>query len=146
MAWTAEQAAVEVYEEMDLTGPTERVINRLQAALQDAYDQGVQDHAAERKRLLQQTLTESQDAREVLLAWRETAYDLIAALTPRQHQIMDLVLTGQANKNIAADLKISQRTVENHRALIMKRTSSNSLPALARLALAAALYGADEEQ
>jgi two-component system CheB/CheR fusion protein len=55
----------------------------------------------------------------------------------RQHQIMDLVLAGHPSKNIAADLGISQRTVENHRASIMKKTGSKSLPALARLAIAA---------
>jgi DNA-binding CsgD family transcriptional regulator len=58
-------------------------------------------------------------------------------LTPRQRQVMDLVLAGHPSKNIAADLKISQRTVENHRNAIMTRTGSKSLPALARLALAA---------
>jgi two-component system CheB/CheR fusion protein len=50
---------------------------------------------------------------------------------------MDLVLAGHPSKNIAADLGISQRTVENHRASIMKKTGSKSLPALARLAVAA---------
>ena len=50
---------------------------------------------------------------------------------------MDLVLTGRASKNIAFDLGISQRTVENHRAAIMKKTGSKSIPALIRLALAA---------
>jgi two-component system CheB/CheR fusion protein len=74
-------------------------------------------------------------------AWRETAASHIADLTPRQRQIMDLVLAGQPSKNIAADLGISQRTVENHRASIMKRTGSQSLPALARLAVTAALTG-----
>jgi two-component system CheB/CheR fusion protein len=46
---------------------------------------------------------------------------------------MRKVLEGQPSKNIALDLGISKRTVENHRAAIMKKTGSNSLPALARL-------------
>jgi two-component system CheB/CheR fusion protein len=62
----------------------------------------------------------------------------IADLTPRQREIMDMVLAGHPSKNIAADLGISQRTVENHRASIMKRTGAKSLPALARLAVVAA--------
>jgi two-component system, chemotaxis family, CheB/CheR fusion protein len=61
----------------------------------------------------------------------------ISGLTKRQHQIMDMVLAKQPSKNIAADLGISQRTVENHRAAIMTKTGTTSLPALARLALAA---------
>jgi two-component system CheB/CheR fusion protein len=73
-----------------------------------------------------------------LIAWREAAAAHVAGLTSRQRQIMDLVLAGQPSKNIAADLGISQRTVENHRAEIMKRTGTRSLPALARLAVAAA--------
>lgn len=77
-----------------------------------------------------------------LFAWREKAAHQVADLTPRQHQIMDLVLAGQPSKNIAADLGISQRTVENHRASIMKRTGSKSMPALARLASAAAVVEA----
>ena len=79
-----------------------------------------------------------------LSAWRENAANHIAALTPRQRQIMKLVLAGYPSKNIAADLGISQRTVENHRASIMKKTGSKSLPALARLALAAASNSLDE--
>jgi two-component system CheB/CheR fusion protein len=50
---------------------------------------------------------------------------------------MDLVLAGHPSKNISVDLGISQRTAENHRAAIMKRMGAASLPALARLALAA---------
>ena len=58
-------------------------------------------------------------------------------LTARQRQILDLVLAGHPSKNIAADLGISQRTVENHRAAIMQKTGSRSIPALIRLAVAA---------
>lgn len=81
-------------------------------------------------------LEQSRDSNKAL-EWREAAASHIAALTDRQRQILAMVLAGQPSKNIAADLGISQRTVENHRALIMKKTGSKSLPALARLALAA---------
>ena len=70
-------------------------------------------------------------------AWHEAAAAQLAGLTPRQREIMTLVLAGHPNKNIAADLGISQRTVEHHRASIMHKTGAASLPALARLALAA---------
>jgi two-component system, chemotaxis family, CheB/CheR fusion protein len=78
-----------------------------------------------------------------LSAWRQVAATHVAGLTPRQHQVMDMVLAGHPSKNIAADLGISQRTVENHRASIMTKTGTRSLPALARLALAAAVNDAD---
>jgi two-component system, chemotaxis family, CheB/CheR fusion protein len=81
-------------------------------------------------------LEQSRDAGK-LSAWREDAAKRIGRLTARQRQIMELVLSGQPSKNIAVDLGISQRTVESHRASIMKKTGAKSLPALARLALAA---------
>ena len=65
----------------------------------------------------------------------------IAGLAPRQLDVMGMVLAGHPSKNIAADLGISQRTVENHRASIMRKTGARSLPALARLALTAARPG-----
>ena len=66
---------------------------------------------------------------------RDAALGRLTDLTPRQHQIMDLVLAGHPSKNIAADLGISQRTVENHRASTMQRTGARSLPALAQLVM-----------
>lgn len=79
-----------------------------------------------------------------LAAWQADAAGQIAGLTDRQREIMEMVLAGHPSKNIAADLGISQRTVENHRAAIMTKTGSKSLPALARLALAAAPKGTGE--
>ena len=73
--------------------------------------------------------------------WRNDAAERIGSLTKRQRQVMTLILAGKPNKNIAADLGISQRTVETHRAHIMQRTGSTSLPELARLALTASWSG-----
>ena len=67
--------------------------------------------------------------------------DGMRGLTTRQRQIMELVVAGHPSKNIAADLGISQRTVENHRASIMRKTGSTSIPALVRLSFGASLNG-----
>jgi two-component system, chemotaxis family, CheB/CheR fusion protein len=79
-------------------------------------------------------LAQAKDAENAQLH-RQRAVTQIASLTSRQRQIMDLVLAGTASKNIAADLGISQRTVEKHRAAIMEKTGTKSTPALARLAI-----------
>jgi two-component system CheB/CheR fusion protein len=85
---------------------------------------------------VQRAITQSHD-NGIVQALHETAAGHVAELTPRQHQIMDLVLAGHPSKNIAADLGISQRTVENHRASVMHKMAAKSLPELARHALAA---------
>ena len=70
---------------------------------------------------------------------REKATKFMNRLTSRQREILELIIDGNPNKNIAADLSLSQRTVENHRAAIMKRAGVKSLPALAKLVFAANL-------
>ena len=73
---------------------------------------------------------------------RAAAEARLAALTERQREVMAMVLDGHPSKIIAADLKLSQRTVEHHRAEIMHRTGCRSLPELARLVLTASSGGA----
>jgi two-component system CheB/CheR fusion protein len=85
---------------------------------------------------IDRALEQSRDANK-LNAFHHEASLRIAALTPRQRRIMELVLAGHPSKNIAANLGISQRTVENHRAAVMKKMQASSIPGLARLALAA---------
>lgn len=58
-------------------------------------------------------------------------------ISPREHDVMLMVLDGKPNKIIAADLRINQRTVENHRASVMQKTGAASLPALVKLFLVA---------
>jgi two-component system CheB/CheR fusion protein len=81
-------------------------------------------------------LREKDELVRTLYAWREEAANHVAGLTPRQRKIMELVLGGRSSKRIAVELGISQRTVEHHRAAIMRRTSVKSVPALVQLALA----------
>jgi FixJ family two-component response regulator len=56
------------------------------------------------------------------------------SLTPRETEVMELVVNGSANKVIAMDLGVSQRTVELHRARVMQKMSVRSLAELVRLA------------
>ena len=59
----------------------------------------------------------------------------LAALTPREREVMDLVVHGKANKVIAGDLDLSQRTVEIHRARVMEKMQAASLAHLVRMVL-----------
>lgn len=67
---------------------------------------------------------------------RTEAAARVATLTPRQREVMRRVLAGEPSKNIAADLAISQRTVENHRSEIMHKMKVRSIPELVKLAIA----------
>ncbi len=57
----------------------------------------------------------------------------IAALTGRERQVMEMIVAGKANKVIALDLGLSQRTVELHRARVMEKMSARSLADLVRM-------------
>ena len=79
--------------------------------------------------LVRDTELREQAAREADLAER------MALLTPREGEIMALVVAGKANKVIAIDLSISERTVELHRGRIMKKMQARSVAELMRIVL-----------
>ncbi len=60
----------------------------------------------------------------------------LTRLTPREREILDQVVAGKRNKVIAADLAISQSTVEAHRAKVMEKMGARSLSDLMRMMLA----------
>jgi FixJ family two-component response regulator len=66
---------------------------------------------------------------------RRGVQERYASLTPREREVMDCVVRGLANKVIAMDLDLSQRTVEIHRARVMEKMNARSLADLVRMSL-----------
>jgi FixJ family two-component response regulator len=67
----------------------------------------------------------------VLVAELQQRY---ATLTERERQIMTLVVVGRANKQVAAELNLSEMTVKVHRGQVMRKMYAGSLPELVRMA------------
>ncbi len=65
--------------------------------------------------------------------------DKLAALSNRERQVLEGLVAGSANKNIAFDLGISPRTVEIYRANLMTKMAANSLSDLVRMAMLAGI-------
>jgi FixJ family two-component response regulator len=71
------------------------------------------------------SLKEERELSELLLL-----YD---SLSPREREVMRFVVSGRLNKQIAADLGISEITVKVHRGQVMRKMHASSLPDLARM-------------
>ncbi len=65
------------------------------------------------------------------------AVRLIALLSPREHEVLDALASGRSNKAIASDLGISVRTVEVHRARMMRRLGVRQFAEAVRIAVLA---------
>ena len=65
----------------------------------------------------------------------EEVRNKIDSLTPREHEVYERVAQGQANKVVAIDLGISERTVEIHRSQVMHKTEARTLADLVRMKL-----------
>ncbi|AKH19526.1 response regulator transcription factor [Sedimenticola thiotaurini] len=76
---------------------------------------------------------------------RQTVWQQVESLTPREREVMDKIIAGKSNKVIAADLGLSQRTVEVHRANMMEKLQVHSLADLVRVITHAGLDGTEHQ-
>ncbi len=68
-------------------------------------------------------------------AWCAKVAKRLASLTPREREVKQMLVAGQANKSIGYTLGTSMRTIENHRASIMRKMDAHSLPELVRMVI-----------
>ena len=85
---------------------------------------------------IRNALIKDVDQRTVQSARADIATRL-AHLTPREHEVMEMVTSGRANKDIAKTLGVSSKTVEAHRARVMEKMQASSLAELVKMAIVA---------
>lgn len=83
---------------------------------------------------IHEALNEDADHRQQF-ADLESIRNRVAKLTPRETEVFERVAEGQANKVVAIDLNISERTVEIHRSQVMQKTEARTLADLVRMKL-----------
>lgn len=80
---------------------------------------------------------EYDERRRIGQAARDDLRARLADLTPREFEVMSLVTEGKSNREIAADLGVTPKTVEAHRARVMEKMRADSLADLVRMAMLA---------
>lgn len=86
--------------------------------------------------LVQKAVRECERRRTEVTSHQEIQ-ELVDTLTPRERQVMDMIVAGNTNKQIAYALDISEKTVEAHRAKVMEKLQASSLADLIRKSLIA---------
>jgi len=83
---------------------------------------------------IQRALARDRENRVQLLQ-KDLIRSRLESLTPREREVLQLMTRGRPNKLMAADLGLSQRTIEIHRARVMEKMHASSLAQLVRMTL-----------
>ncbi len=81
----------------------------------------INDTIAVRPKVAEKVLSQFQE-----MSWRSEAEDIMSPLTPREVEILDYIARGYLNKQIAAELGISEQTIKNHVTSILRKLNANA--------------------
>ena len=113
-------------------GDVSMAVNALKRGAVDFIEKPFEQAAL--KQLVERMLREARE-RHMEKERRSLNEALLAKLTPREQQVLERIIHGRLNKQIADDLGISIKTVEAHRASIMDKTNSGTVADLMRVVM-----------
>lgn len=119
----------------------EVVVGAFRAGASDVVDLPIAEHTL-LERVSRAAREDQRRVSQRTLFWRVN--ELMSSLTPREREVMRCVVDGNANKQIAYELGISEKTVEVHRHKVMRKMEANSLAALVRMTVLMEASGAQE--
>ncbi len=82
-----------------------------------------------------QSAIEQDAVRRTAMSQRATVRERLKLLTAREAQVMELVIAGRANKEAAAELSLSEKTIEVHRSRVMRKMQASNAADLIRMVL-----------
>lgn len=144
--WMPELSGIEVIKELNLRGVTMPIIcmtghGDVSTAV-EAIKLGASDFFEkpfESSKLIERIkncLQEQQNQRQLEI-YRSRAKEIVSKLTPREHEVLQGLVEGLRNKQIAYNMGISIRTVELHRVHVMDKLEAKSLSDVLKIAIAA---------
>ena len=113
-------------------GDVSMAVNALKRGAVDFIEKPFEQAAL--KQLVERMLTEARE-RHMKKESESMNELLLSRLTPREQQVLERIINGRLNKQIADDLGISIKTVEAHRASIMDKTNSGTVADLMRVVM-----------
>lgn len=111
-------------------GDVPLTVRAMKAGAIHVYKKPISDH--DLLELIQRAIAEDQRRRQSRAALQEIR-DRYETLTDREKEVMEEVVEGKSSKEIGVDLEVSFKTVEAHRAKIMKKMEADSIPHLIRM-------------
>ena len=113
-------------------GDVHMAVDAMKAGAYDFFEKPIDDQLlldAVQKAVKQSAVATLEHVHEAEIHLRQDS------LTPREHEVLDLILNGEPNKRIAVRLGVGEKTVEAHRAKVMEKMQAKSLAHLFKIVI-----------